>query len=714
MTRLGPEILDRFCRGEQSLHHNAGIYNGQWSDMFIETTWMRKGHGPGGIIGTTERPQTMATWVFSMDATMTITGDLKKMSGSEEVVQVTHKEESPSRINRDGDDRQSLRRALMTCLHPMDPDTHVTGSLLNIWSGQVAQSNVNVDRALDIGIEQMIQFERSWPEGFYTSLSMEVVTFNTKKKRLTIGEHAVIDQEAIYARVIGLLVSQRELNFQEVLATELTAYPPSMFHADGQMRAAAGKSTLKKNIQVDVSQRLSMSPTAIVVDVSAVIWTLEWPAHVTVATFISGFKKWLSLQLSTADVYLCFDRYYDYSIKSSIRSTRATHSRVHHLTLTTPLPARDAVLKNYTNKAQLNKLICEQILNDDDFLRNFTQNQKLVVTEEKSEPTQVHKGKKTPRVDLSSTHEEADIFLTQQAIHISKEDPESRVSVISDDTDVFVLLLYFYWSENLQSTMTMQSPIKGRSCIDIKETCNRHSDIVPSILALHALTGCDSVAATYGIGKTKAIKVSRQGYTLDLLGQSKADLYDVVKQSTDFMAACYGCKTQCSSMTECRQQLWAEKTGKSTAAPKLCSLPPTTEAFEQNVYRAHFQVSQWYSALSGDPPHLSVFNYGWEVDDANKCLIPRNVAEGVPYAPEKILKLVKCGCISQRPCKGTNCGCTGHQLPCTIFCVCGGGRDCLNPFNAKIIDEPVNQDVDIDNDHDEDVQDDNSDVEDTV
>jgi len=37
MTWLGPEILDRFCRGEQSLHHTAGIYNGQLSDMFIET-----------------------------------------------------------------------------------------------------------------------------------------------------------------------------------------------------------------------------------------------------------------------------------------------------------------------------------------------------------------------------------------------------------------------------------------------------------------------------------------------------------------------------------------------------------------------------------------------------------------------------------------------------------------------------------------------------
>ena len=69
----------------------------------------------------------------------------------------------------------------------------------------------------------------------------------------------------------------------------------------------AGKSALKKNIQVGVSQRLTMRQAAIVVDVSAVIWTLEWPASGTVATLISGFKIQLSLQLSEAN--LCFNRY---------------------------------------------------------------------------------------------------------------------------------------------------------------------------------------------------------------------------------------------------------------------------------------------------------------------------------------------------------------------------------------------------------------------
>ena len=38
MTWLGPEILDKFSRGEQLLRHNAGLYNGQLGDMFIRKT----------------------------------------------------------------------------------------------------------------------------------------------------------------------------------------------------------------------------------------------------------------------------------------------------------------------------------------------------------------------------------------------------------------------------------------------------------------------------------------------------------------------------------------------------------------------------------------------------------------------------------------------------------------------------------------------------
>ena len=40
------------------------------------------------------------------------------------------------------------------------------------------------------------------------------------------------------------------------------------------------------------------------------------------------------------------------------------------------------------------------------------------------------------------------------------------------------------------------------------------------------------------------------------------------------------------------------------------------------IFTQHFQVAQWYSALSGDPPPLNDVDYEWEADGANKCVIP--------------------------------------------------------------------------------------------
>ena len=71
-----------------------------------------------------------------------------------------------------------------------------------------------------------------------------------------------------------------------------------------------------------------------------------------------------------------------------------------------------------------------------------------------------------------------------------------------------------------------------------------------AILPLHALTGGDSIAATYGL--TKTITVARKWYTLDLR---------------------------------------AQKIGKYTAATKLCSLPHATEAIEQKVHMEHITKS---------------------------------------------------------------------------------------------------------------------------
>ena len=52
-------------------------------------------------------------------------------------------------------------------------------------------------------------------------------------------------------------------------------------------------------------------------------------------------------------------------------------------------------------------------------------------------------------MQLASKHEEADILIAQQAIFVG-QNPQARVSVVADDTDVLALLLHHYTSQQLQ------------------------------------------------------------------------------------------------------------------------------------------------------------------------------------------------------------------------------------------------------------------------
>ena len=79
--------------------------------------------------------------------------------------------------------------------------------------------------------------------------------------------------------------------------------------------------------------------------------------------------------------------------------------------------------------------------------------------------------------------------------------------------------------------------------------------MLPNLLAAHGLSGCDTVAPCYGIGKMKILKTLKQGnHSLSCLGDSNANWPDM-KQATSFMLACYGV-LKLDSMTQARANLW--------------------------------------------------------------------------------------------------------------------------------------------------------------
>ena len=106
MERLPDDVLRHFMKGHHVIRHKPRIWNAVWSDMFIESTFMRYGHGAVGIIRIILKPSTLKKWAFSMHISSQLKQDVAEMSnGYKEAEVKTHKEEKPSRICTDHQER---------------------------------------------------------------------------------------------------------------------------------------------------------------------------------------------------------------------------------------------------------------------------------------------------------------------------------------------------------------------------------------------------------------------------------------------------------------------------------------------------------------------------------------------------------------------------------------------------------------------------------
>ena len=116
------------------------------------------------------------------------------------------------------------------------------------------------------------------------------------------------------------------------------------------------------------------------------------------------------------------------------------------------------------------------------------------------------------------------------------------------------------------------------------------------------------------------------------------------------------------TLTEARLRMW-QNTMKRNAleAPKLFPLPPTEAAFKENALRGHLAVVIWRECLEADPPLHSQTDHGWHYsDDGRAVLMPTVVPDNTPLAPDSLLKVVKRGCRSDRPCAKRRCTCRVH------------------------------------------------------
>jgi len=183
---------------------------------------------------------------------------------------------------------------------------------------------------------------------------------------------------------------------------------------------------------------------------------------------------------------------------------------------------------------------------------------------------------------------------------------------------------------------------------------------------VHAMSGCDTISAFFGIGKVKAMKVIEKSKELQvkttIFGHqdvSKENMTDVGEQ---FILSLYGARDSVQSLNELRYLNMM-----STRYVPFERLPPTTRSAYFHCLRVHLQTSTWLSLRT-------------VMDKEDSGFVVKNgelqpIITDMKPAPPELLQVIRCSC-----CKGEqlclSCSCSKKRLPCSIHCKCGG--ECEN------------------------------------
>ena len=126
----------------------------------------RIGKEAAGIIGHSTNMETVKVWAYSLNVCCEVIKCLEAMEDKSSTNNM-HKEEKKSRISHDQVDRDILRKKLEVSIDIFDVSQQEDG-LMNVVTEKINNYfSVNVDDSIRLGEDQMKNFQKSLPSGFY-------------------------------------------------------------------------------------------------------------------------------------------------------------------------------------------------------------------------------------------------------------------------------------------------------------------------------------------------------------------------------------------------------------------------------------------------------------------------------------------------------------------------------------------------------------------
>ena len=444
----------------------------------------------------------------------------------------------------------------------------------------------------------------------------------------------------LFSRLI--IQAERSHDPKAYFVYELAHEPTSLFK-NGLMRKA-NKALLAQAIKKDARFTDTVANPKCVVDGGSLLHRVKWILPSTYSKIADAYVSYVDKHYGKAAM-IVFDGYRCGPTTKDAEHERRASKMMAHVKLSNENIAKGpqaAFLTNKENKAELINLLKSAF-------------------------------KKTGHHCLQASGD-ADCLIVKAALESSLLE---ETTVVCDDTDIFVMLLYHYDSQRGKglnwfseaSARTKDGP-RYYSIQDLQDQLG--TVLCRNILFMHAWFGCDTTSSIYGQGKKSALKwmkdsnvaakhapsFYRDNEAPEVIDKAGIELFrDLYKKHWD------------GSLNELRYRLYIQEVASSKTGLKPESLPPTESAAGLHSRRVYLQVQEWKHLETT----LLPVDWGWKAE--NNKLIPSMT--GLPLAPKDLLSIVRCSCKSSG-CATKMCSCRKAGLPCVSACLNCCDNGCSN------------------------------------
>ena len=599
-----PQVYQESLNGDHSVSPFGQPFSRVWSDMALEQSINADSKSSGGVAGKSQNPSALERWFLTIHERAAITTALKSMYGVLNNKQVVHK-----RVRRDEEDVKKLVSCFTsgTMVNPFGD----TEDLVNFATGVVLPTHVadvflnSTKRAkdqMDLFITSRLNTNAT---GFWKPIpSLKVKTFSsiTKKVQVKVTNEKLFTVSAdrdLFGRLL-IAANARSINLRKVLSYELSPISCSLAHTDGTLRKTA-KSALMTIIEKEANTQprlpASALPTTYIIDGMAVVQMTKSAGASKFGELSQKYYNIFTAPLNLRkcnNVHIVFDQYLEVSIKAGERLKRgaSTALEVQIAGPSTPVPKQwGKYITNEKNKINLCDFLTHSVCK---FGQEMLPLNKSIVIgggfKDGKRCVVITRGCCRDVEDLQSDHEEADTRLLLHAKYVSEAEA-GRIVIQSPDTDVLVLCVAHY-SHLSCSEIWFKTGVKDRlRFIPIHNIVHELGlGICNSLLAFHALTGCDSNNSLVGIGKKKAWDVLTQSNvhqeSLSLLGQDPLLNETTATKCEAFICDLYPCprKRAPTIADERRYVVFRQKKQENE------QLPPTSDSLRQHMRRANYQT----------------------------------------------------------------------------------------------------------------------------